>query len=100
LTRRTTLPDATDDAAVIRSTAIRLWDQERVLAPIRLLGVAVSGIGQRGQRQLSLFVQPEARPKLGATMDAIHERFGGNSIRRGAEPPEKVTPSLRWKRGE
>jgi DNA polymerase-4 len=101
LTRSKTLPAATNDAAVIRKTAIALWDAANVEEPVRLLGVSLSTLAP-STPQLGLFADaPDARHgKLGAAMDAITARFGSNKISRGIGTPEKLTPSMRKKRGE
>lgn len=99
LTRQKTLLEATDDAAVVRRVAVQLWDGGHVGVPIRLIGLSLSGIEARDQLQLGLF-EPTSGTAIGPTLDAIQERFGVQAIRRGSETPEKVTPSLRWKRGE
>ncbi|HEU5076401.1 MAG TPA: DNA polymerase IV [Polyangiaceae bacterium] len=99
LTRQKTLPEPTDDAAVLRRVAVQLWDDENVGVPIRLIGLSLSGLEAREQLQLGLF-EPASGSAIGPTLDAIQERFGVQAIRRGSETPEKVTPSLRWKRGE
>jgi DNA polymerase-4 len=76
LTRSRTLRTATDDAAAIRKVAIELWDAARVEEPVRLLGVALSGLAKKDQSQLSLFDEkgPGRRAqseKLGPALDAI-----------------------------
>jgi DNA polymerase-4 len=101
LTRSKTLPQATNDAAVIRKTAIALWDAANVEEPIRLLGVSVSALAP-SNAQLGLFADApdEKHGKLGAAMDAITAKFGSGAISRAVTTPEKVTPSMRKKRGE
>lgn len=101
LTRSKTLAQATHDAAVIRKTAIALWDAAHVTDALRLLGVSLSSLEPAGQ-QLSLFGEQkdEKHGKLGAAMDAITARFGSGSIGRGVAAPDKVTHSMRKKRGE
>lgn len=101
LARSKTLAQPTNDAAVTRKAAIALWDAANVDEPIRLLGVSLSALAP-STSQLALFGdQPEERHgKLGAAMDAITARFGTGMIGRGVDTPEKVTPSMRKKRGE
>ena len=84
-----------------RKTAIARWDAANVDEAIRLLGVSVSSLSAR-DGQLGLFADaPEERHgKLGAAMDAITARFGSGAISRAVDTPEKVTPSMRKKRGE
>lgn len=101
LTRSKTLAAGTNDAAVIRKTAIALWDAANVEEPIRLLGVSLSSLAT-STSQLGLFAdEPSAKHgKLGAAMDAIAARFGSDKISRGVDTPDKITPTMRKKRGE
>lgn len=99
LTRQKTLPEPTDDAALLRSVAVRLWDDEKLALPIRLIGLSLSGLEACSTQQLGLFDAPSGAA-IGPTLDAIQARFGAQAIRRGGEKPEKMTPSFRWKRGE
>ncbi|HEY6723948.1 MAG TPA: DNA polymerase IV [Polyangiaceae bacterium] len=99
LSRQKTLPEPTDDAVLLQRAAVRLWDDEKLAAPIRLIGLSLSGLEAKATLQLGLFEAP-GTTAIGPTLDAIQARFGTQAIRRGAESPEKVTPTLRWKRGE
>jgi DNA polymerase-4 len=105
LTRARSLSEPTDDAATIRRVAIELWDAARLGVPIRLVGVAVSNLSHAGLQQLGLFDANSARSdarsaKLGPALDAIRARFGEQAIHVATKDPEKLTPSLRKKRGE
>jgi len=99
LSRSRTLKQATDDASVLRETAITLWDEAAVREPVRLLGISVSNLETRRQEQLDLFA-PRPKPALGPTLDAIHARFGKSAITRAVDAPLKVTPTSRRKRGD
>ena len=101
LTRSKTLPNATDDGAVLRKIAIELWDAAAIDEPVRLLGVSVSQIEEAHGEQLDLFAQsPDARSqKLGPALDAIRKRFGNTAIRLGSGEPAKLTPTSRKKPG-
>jgi DNA polymerase-4 len=107
LTRSKTLPQATDDAAVIRDVAIALWHASGVNEPIRLLGVSMSNI--EPAQQLGLFgdasdergradAQERGR-KLGPALDAIRKRFGDDAISVATGDPQKATFSTRKKSG-
>jgi DNA polymerase-4 len=101
LTRAKTLRLPTDDGRVIRKVALELWDAAKITEPVRLLGVSVSQLSAAQQTQLDLFA-PSARPKaqLGAALDAIRDRFGRDAIGPAVGSFEKVTPSMRKKRGD
>jgi DNA polymerase-4 len=99
LTRSRTLAVASDDAATLRAAALELWAAAAVSEPVRLLGLSVSNIEPRPYQQLDLFGAGQ-RPKLGPVLDQIEQRFGRTAIGRAVDLPEKLTPSLRRKRGE
>ena len=101
LTRAKTLRLPTDDGRVIRKVALELWDAAKISEPVRLLGVSVSQLSAAQHTQLDLFA-PSARPKaqLGAALDAIRDRFGRDAIGPAVGRFEKVTPSMRKKRGD
>lgn len=100
LTRARTIDAPTSDGAVIRRTAVALWDELGQKEPIRLLGVSVSKLQVQGGGQLGLFEQNRPDRRLGETLDAIEARFGRGVIRRGARAVAKSTPSATRKRGE
>ena len=101
LTRAKTLRVPTDDGRLIREVALELWDAARVGEPVRLLGVSVSQLAPSQQTQLDLFSE-RARPRrqLGVALDAIRERFGKDAIGPAVSRFDKLTPSMRKKRGE
>ena len=101
LTRAKTLREPTDDGRQIREIALGLWDTAKIREPVRLLGVSVSQLTRAQETQLDLFAQT-ARPKrqLGAALDAIRERFGKDAIGPAVSRFDKVTPSMRKKRGD
>jgi DNA polymerase-4 len=100
LTRSKTLREATDDGAKIRAVALELWDAAAIREPVRLLGVSVSQLSPSAQSQLELFAPSRPKRELGRALDAIRERFGRNAIGPAVDSFEKVTPTLRKKRGE
>src|SRR5688572_11450412 len=56
LTRRTTLAAPTDDGKALSDAALALWEAHRPRIPVRLLGVAASGIVPVDGGQLGFFV--------------------------------------------
>ena len=100
LTRSRTLRVATDDGREIRETALALWDAAGITEPVRLLGVSVSQLEQSNHSQLELFAPPRPKRELGRALDAIRERFGRDAIGPAVGGLEKITPSLRKKRGD
>jgi DNA polymerase-4 len=101
LTRARTLRAPTDDGRVIREVALELWDIANVGEPVRLLGISVSQLSPTEQTQLDLFAEA-ARPKrqLGVALDAIRERFGKDAIGPAVSRFDKLTPTMRKKRGD
>ncbi|MEO7036692.1 MAG: DNA polymerase IV [Polyangiaceae bacterium] len=101
LTRSKTLREATDDGRVLREIALALWDAAQVQEPVRLLGVSVSQLSRAEHAQLDLFAPKQtAKRELGVALDAIRDRFGRDAIGPAVGRFDKVTPSMRKKRGE
>ena len=104
LTRRATLPTATDDGDALYREARRLLERASLAEPVRLLGVGVTGLEPYAARQSGLFDEPVAdarRDRLNRALDAVAERFGaGSVVRAGAAPAERAGLSLQIKRGE
>jgi DNA polymerase-4 len=100
LTRRKSLPELTDDGALIRATALALWDAADVGEAVRLLGVSLSALEKRAEEQLELFAPARAQDKLGPALEAIQARFDRSAIHRAVDEPGKVTPTMQKKRGE
>lgn len=86
ITRRTTLPDGTQTAERIYTTARALFDRMEHPKPYRLLGVGVSDLVPEDQadREGNLLDPTEAaRLKAERATDAIRERFGADAILKG-----------------
>jgi DNA polymerase IV len=98
VTRSQSRNDPTDDGEILRAMAVSLWQAAAITEPVRLLGVSVSNLSHRGAEQLDLFARP--RDRLGATLDAITERFGDGAISRAVDRPQKITHGRTRKRGE
>ncbi len=83
LTRRLTLPQATDSTSQLTEKIIDLFERNRQQGrPVRLLGVGMSGFGTEEDAQLSLFETPVAARPLDEIEDLIKERFGARAIHR------------------
>jgi len=90
ITRSHTLVEATRQTSQVWHTVVELFDKamEKETRPLRLVGVAVSGLGDKAHRpqvQADMFAQPvdTRQTQLDEVADAIKSRFGSNGIRRG-----------------
>jgi DNA polymerase-4 len=103
LTRRATLPEATDDGDAIASAARELLERVQLREPVRLLGVGVTKLQGEAGGQLSLFPPPESQARsarLNRALDELARRFGSEAVTRGGlEPAERAGLSLQIKRG-
>jgi DNA polymerase-4 len=101
LTRRTTLPEASDDGAELARAATVLLARAALREPVRLLGVGATGLVGADTGQLALFPTPAGRrERLNRALDAIADRFGSGAIARGdSSPAARAGLSLSRKRG-
>ena len=102
VTRRTTLPEATDDGAAIARAARELLARAGPPEPVRLVGVGVAGLVPKNAGQLGLFASPERarRERLNRALDALAARFGAGAIRPGdLAEVSRAGLSLQRKRG-
>ena len=85
ITRRTTMPQATDSTSEVWQAARALFDRWAAshFRPVRLIGVAAGGLS-KPTGQLDLFADPQAerQRRLDAAVDAINRRFGKSVIHR------------------
>jgi DNA polymerase-4 len=104
LTRRTTLPEPSDDGAAIAAAARRLLAQAGPPEPLRLLGVGVTNLAPAGAGQLGLFAargERTRRERLNRALDALSDRFGAGAVRPAtAGDVARAGLSLQRKRGE
>lgn len=86
LTRRMTLPEATDDEGQIAEIAIQLMRRElKEPRPVRLIGVGGQNL-MRSLKQLDLLDRSSnRRDDLNRVADAVRVRFGAKKLRRGGE---------------
>ena len=76
--------DVTDE---IYANARKLFQEFWKGQPLRLIGVALTGLTEDGFEQMSLFedsAKKEQRQKLDATLDAIRMKFGNDTITRAS----------------
>jgi DNA polymerase-4 len=92
ITRQETLAEPTDAGPVIYGQALSLFEAAWDRRPVRLLGVAATGLTQDG-RQLRLFEQEDRRQaQLDATLDRIRAKYGERAVQRASllEEPEEL----------
>lgn len=86
ITRQKTLPEAVCDDDAIRRACLELWAAVPMAAPVRLIGMGVSGFNVDRDAQLTLFGEGDRSPqrrkqeRLSQAVDSIRSRFGGKSI--------------------
>lgn len=87
ITRSKSLPDRTDNTALVFETACELLDQLELRRAVRLIGVGVSNFEARS-RQIALFDEApanrEATSELDQAVDAVREKFGSQAVTRGS----------------
>jgi len=95
ITRQAPFEAAVCDDFSFRDMALRLFDAERLVQPVRLVGFGVSGFCDGPREQLSLFdAGPERREKrerLCRAVDALREKLGPDAVSR----PGKVREASR-----
>jgi DNA polymerase-4 len=101
VTRRATLPEATDDGETLARVASGLLAAWGLPEPVRLLGVGVTNLVPGDAAQLPLFEPGRARrERLNRALDAIADRFGADALARGEpDAARRAGLSDRLKRG-
>ncbi len=80
VTRRTTLPEPTDDGQALYHAARELLSRVSATQRIRLTGVSAQELLPAAD-QLGLFAPPPSRAaRLNEALDRITMRFGGNAV--------------------
>ena len=79
LTRRTTLPEPTDDGQELYRAASALLEVEPLRQKVRLTGVSAQSLLSHSG-QLSLFDSDRRVGRLNAALDRIHDKFGTTSV--------------------
>ena len=89
ISRSKTVSHATHTTKIISDCAIALLTENPLMKRVRLIGIAVSNLDERGEgAQMSLFedtVKTYKNQKVDEAMDAIRSKFGGRIIRKGKE---------------
>jgi len=71
-----------------RATALKLFDAQQLIQPVRLIGFGVTGLTQNPREQLTLFDDSRAsrakREKLCRTVDALRATLGDTAISPGS----------------
>lgn len=94
ITRQKRTQTAIRDDFSIFEEALALFDRERLVAPVRLVGFGLSALASSpGQDELDLFGEGdrpfddkrERRERLSDTLDALRRKFGRSAVRPAAE---------------
>jgi len=92
ITRQSPFETAVCDDFSFRAMALRLFDAEKLIQPVRLIGFGVSGFCDGRREQLSLFddapAAREKRERLCRTVDALREKLGAEAVKR----PGRIKP--------
>jgi DNA polymerase-4 len=91
-TRQGPLAPPTDAYDELLTGAIGLLEQFDLREPMRLVGLAAFDLlDEHGRPQQELFVDErrERARRLDRALDAVHEKFGDDAIRRGDVPPRR-----------
>jgi len=102
LSRRLTLPQATDDGAELSARAQDLLVEAAWAEPVRLIGVGVTNLESAEAGQLALFEPGETsrRRRLNRALDSLADRFGARAVVRGGrEEVARAGLSMQIKRG-
>ena len=78
---------ATDSTKIIGKEAKKLLTEIYNNTPVRLIGVSVSGLVEKEERQISLFenVENEKQKKIDSVLDNIKEKYGYEAITRAGK---------------
>ena len=85
-TRQLTWPTPQDGDVVLAQAGMKLFDAAWSGAPVRLLGMGVSGVIDAAQLDLFDADGAPRDTRLDRTLDALRERFGNAAPKRGGAP--------------
>jgi DNA polymerase-4 len=104
ITRRITLPEATDDGEAMARAAFDQLERAELREPVRLLGVGATNLVGGDAEQLGLFAQSGSaarRSQINRALDELARRFGNRAVMRGGPADtERASLSHQIKRGE
>ena len=90
ITRQAPFATAVCDDFSLRGLALKLFDAENLIQPVRLVGFGVSGFSDVRSEQLSLFDEAPAarvkRERLCRVVDALREKLGDSALGRVSPP--------------
>ena len=92
--RRTTLLSATDDSKVLLDAILEIYHKYVQDLPIRNVGICFGGLTNASHQQLNMFEdeeEQEERHQLQKTLDALHRKYGKNSVLRASALLEEST---------
>ncbi len=88
ITRQKKLAGPVADDFSLLAAAGELFEKERLIKPVRLIGFGVYALTNQPGRQLSLFDgSSKKRESISRSVDAIRKKFGRGSIRFGNRSP-------------
>ena len=78
---------ATDSTKIIGKEAKKLLTEIYNNTPIRLIGISISGLVEKEERQISLFenIENEKQKKIDSVLDNIKEKYGYEAITRAGK---------------
>ncbi len=88
---------ATDSTKIIEKEAKKLLKEIYNNIPIRLIGLSVSGLVEKEERQISLFenTENEKQKKIDSAIDKIKEKYGYDAITRAGKM--KIDKNIKFK---
>ena len=88
---------ATDSTKIIGKEAKKLLTEIYNNTPIRLIGVSVSSLVEKEERQISLFenIENEKQKKIDSVLDNIKEKYGYEAITRAGKM--KIDKNIKFK---
>ncbi len=93
ITRQRIFNNPICDDFSLREMANTIFDNEKIIKPVRLIGFGVGKLTSSAPRQLSLFGAEndmnDKKEKLSRTVDAIRDSLGDDSISRGSKIKRK-----------